>query len=50
MTPVADYQARIKAALTQFHDAKADNRVFVASIPSLYRMWSISKRQVHRRD
>ena len=43
MTPVADYQARIKAALTQFHNAKADNRIFVASIPSLYRMWSISK-------
>ena len=43
MTPVADYQARVKTALTQFHDAKADNRIFVASIPSLYRMWSISK-------
>ena len=28
---------------TQFHSAKADNRIFVASIPSLYRMWSISK-------
>lgn len=43
MTPVADYQARIKASLTQFHNAKADNRIFVASIPSLYRMWSLSK-------
>jgi lysophospholipase L1-like esterase len=43
MTPVADFQARIKAGLTQFHNAKADNRIFVASIPSLYRMWSISK-------
>lgn len=43
MTPVADYQARIKAALTQFHNAKGDNRIFVASIPSLYRMWSLSK-------
>ena len=43
MTPVADYQARINAALTQFHSAKGDNRIFVASIPSLYRMWSLSK-------
>jgi len=43
MTPVTDFQARIKAGLTQFHNAKADNRIFVASIPSLYRMWSISK-------
>jgi lysophospholipase L1-like esterase len=43
MTPVLDFQARIKAGLTQFHGAKADNRIFVASIPSLYRMWSISK-------
>lgn len=43
MTPVADFQARIRAGLAQFHNAKADNRIFVASIPSLYRMWSISK-------
>jgi lysophospholipase L1-like esterase len=43
MTPVADYQARIKDALTRFHNAKTDNRIFVASIPSLYRMWSLSK-------
>jgi lysophospholipase L1-like esterase len=43
MTPVADFQARIKAGLTQFHNAKVDNKIFVASIPSLYRMWSISK-------
>ena len=43
MTPVADYRARIKAALAQFHNFKAGNRVFVASIPSLYRMWAISK-------
>jgi lysophospholipase L1-like esterase len=43
MTSVADYQARIQAALTAFHNTKADNRIFVASIPSLYQMWSISK-------
>ncbi len=43
MTPTADFRARIKAALTQFLTAKADNKVLVASIPNLYRMWSISK-------
>ena len=43
MTSEADFRARVKAALTQFHNAKGDNKVFVASIPNLYRMWSISK-------
>ena len=37
MTAFRLYQARIKAALTKFHEAKPDNRIFVASIPSLYK-------------
>jgi lysophospholipase L1-like esterase len=49
MTSVADYQARIKAALTQFHSAKADSKIFVASIPNLYRMWSLSKSKLGAR-
>jgi len=49
MTPVTDFQARIKAALTEFHNAKADNEIFVASIPSLYRMWSVSKSKLGAR-
>lgn len=43
MTSVDDYRARIRAALTQFHDLRSSNKIFVASIPSLYRMWSLSK-------
>ena len=43
MTSEVDFRARIKAALAQFHSAKADNKIFVASIPSLYRMWQVSK-------
>ena len=43
MTSEADYRARVKAALTKFLAVKTDSRVFVASIPNLYRMWSLSK-------
>jgi len=43
MTSEVDFRARIRAALAQFHSAKADNEIFVASIPSLYRLWHVSK-------
>jgi lysophospholipase L1-like esterase len=43
MTEPAVFRTRISAALKQFIDAKADNKLFVASIPNLYRMWDISK-------
>lgn len=49
MTSEGDFRARIKAALTQFHEAKGDNRIFVASIPNLYRMWSLSKNKLGAR-
>ncbi|WP_314502547.1 SGNH/GDSL hydrolase family protein [uncultured Microbacterium sp.] len=43
MTDTGVYRTRIAAALTQFLAAKTDSKVFVASIPNLYRMWSLSK-------
>ena len=49
MTSEADFRARVKAALAQFHNAKTDNRILVASIPNLYRMWSLSKNKIGAR-
>ncbi len=43
MTSVTDFDTRIKAALQQFSSQRPDADIFVASIPNLYRMWSISK-------
>ena len=43
MTPVQVYRDRIKSALTKFLGAQTTNEVFIASIPSLYKMWSVSK-------
>ncbi len=43
MTSVEVYRDRIKSSLVPFLAAQPTNEVFIASIPSLYKMWSVSK-------
>jgi lysophospholipase L1-like esterase len=41
MTPTATFEAQFRAALGTFIAARRNARVFVASIPNVYRLWSI---------
>ena len=41
MTPVATFQREFGTALAQFTAARPTARVLVASIPNLYRLWSV---------
>lgn len=43
MTPVATFQQRISAALQSYASARPIGKVFIASIPNLYRMWQVSR-------
>lgn len=43
MTTLETFRLRVDGALAQFHAARPDAQIFVASIPNLYRMWQISK-------
>ena len=42
MTPSAEFGSRVRAALTYLHDALPGVRVFVASIPDVYRLWQVA--------
>lgn len=44
MTPTATFQAQFAAALTRFTAAAPSARVLVASIPDVYRLWSVLHR------
>jgi lysophospholipase L1-like esterase len=39
MTPTATFETQFKAALANFLSARPSARVFVASIPNIYRLW-----------
>jgi lysophospholipase L1-like esterase len=41
MTSVEDFEAQLRSALSTFLDARPRARVLVASIPDLYRLWSL---------
>ncbi len=41
MTPVEDYRASIRAALAVLRDGLPQARVFVASVPDLWRVWQV---------
>ena len=41
MTPLADYRRNIAAALSILHEELPRTRVFVASIPDLWRLWAV---------
>ena len=41
MTPVADYRAQFTAALALFTAARPDARVYVVSVPDVYRLWEL---------
>ncbi|MGZ4618685.1 MAG: SGNH/GDSL hydrolase family protein [Frankiaceae bacterium] len=42
MTPSAEFGSRLHAALSYLHNALPGVRVFVASIPDVYRLWQVS--------
>lgn len=41
MTPAADFAGQINTALDRLHRGLPKARIFVASIPDLYRLWSV---------
>jgi lysophospholipase L1-like esterase len=41
MTPVATFQAQFQQAMSNYVKANPRGRIFVSSIPSIYRMWSV---------
>jgi lysophospholipase L1-like esterase len=41
MTPTATFEAQFRTALSAFVAARPKARVFVASIPDIYRLWSV---------
>jgi lysophospholipase L1-like esterase len=41
MTPVADYRSRLRAALDKLHDGLPQARMFIASVPDLFRLWQV---------
>lgn len=43
MTPVADYRAQFEAAMSTLSSGLPDAKVFVASVPDVYRLWQIGK-------
>lgn len=43
MTPVADYETQFRAAMERVTTARPSVRVFVGSIPNIYRLWEILK-------
>ncbi|MBY8887913.1 SGNH/GDSL hydrolase family protein [Streptomyces sp. PTM05] len=46
MTPVADFRARFTDALRTLHGGSPHTEVYVASVPDLYRLWSVGRSSV----
>ena len=43
MTPVADFEADVRTAMTTLNPVETGPRVLVASIPDVYRLWYVGK-------